>query len=546
MKKLLLLFALAGLFASCGSDDPAPSGSGLTIDDSQLAVTLTGSEGAKQTVRFTAHESWSADVSKDWCILTPASGEAGNISLTVSATANTTGANRTATVTLRAGGAQAQIQVTQTLPETLSVTPPSFRVKSEGEEIEFKVTANVAYECNVDKDSQSWIEQIAKTEGEASGTMTVTTYRFRVLPYDQEGRRTGTIVVSNNQLRQEITVEQGTIYVSTDYSRDREVITLQTADEGNGINLVLMGDAFTDRLVADGTYEQVMKNAVDAFFSTHPYSSFRHLFNIYAVVAISANEEYFEGASTVFEGKFGEGTEVSGRNQTCKSYAREVPGMSATKLDETVIIVMMNRKFYAGTCYMSTPVTKTDYGSGPSIAYFPLGTDDEMFKVLLTHEAGGHGFAKLADEYSFPSYGSIPATEIEKVRDFEKYGWLKNIDLTNDPEKIKWSSFISDERYASENIGVYAGGYTYPRGIYHPTKSSIMNDNTGGFNAPSREAIYYRIHKLAYGSSWEYDREKFVEFDLAAQRNMPQAAPRRMPEHYAPLHAPVILPQLFE
>ena len=41
-----------------------------------------------------------------------------------------------------------------------------------------------------------------------------------------------------------------------------------------------------------------------------------------------------------------------------------------------------------------------------------------------------------------------------------------------------------------------------------------MNDNTGGFNAPSREAIYYRIHKLAYGESWTYDYEEFVNWDL--------------------------------
>ena len=28
-----------------------------------------------------------------------------------------------------------------------------------------------------------------------------------------------------------------------------------------------------------------------------------------------------------------------------------------------------------------------------------------------------------------------------------------------------------------------------------------------------REAIYYRIHKLAYGASWKYDYETFVSWD---------------------------------
>ncbi len=40
-----------------------------------------------------------------------------------------------------------------------------------------------------------------------------------------------------------------------------------------------------------------------------------------------------------------------------------------------------------------------------------------------------------------------------------------------------------------------------------------MKNNKGGFNAPSREAIWYRIHKLAYGDEWEYDYEDFVEYD---------------------------------
>ena len=44
-----------------------------------------------------------------------------------------------------------------------------------------------------------------------------------------------------------------------------------------------------------------------------------------------------------------------------------------------------------------------------------------------------------------------------------------------------------------------------------------MDANVGGFNAPSREAIYNRIHKLAYGESWQFDYEEFVGWDLNRQ-----------------------------
>ena len=48
--------------------------------------------------------------------------------------------------------------------------------------------------------------------------------------------------------------------------------------------------------------------------------------------------------------------------------------------------------------------------------------------------------------------------------------------------------------------------------------------NAGGeYSVPSREAIYKRIHKLAYGDSWQYDYETFVQQDL----NITSSAPNR-------------------
>ena len=45
----------------------------------------------------------------------------------------------------------------------------------------------------------------------------------------------------------------------------------------------------------------------------------------------------------------------------------------------------------------------------------------------------------------------------------------------------------------------------------------MMRSNMHGFNTPSREAIYKRVMKVAYGSEWKYDYEEFVEFDLKHQ-----------------------------
>ena len=92
-------------------------------------------------------------------------------------------------------------------------------------------------------------------------------------------------------------------------------------------------------------------------------------------------------------------------------------------------------------------------------------------------------------------------------------GWYKNASLTTEP--IKWQKFIDDPRYDSQELGAYQGGFTYSQSFYSPTFDGLMGSSTDGqFNAPSREAIYYRINKLAYGDSWNYDYETFVQFDL--------------------------------
>ena len=213
-------------------------------------------------------------------------------------------------------------------------------------------------------------------------------------------------------------------------------------------------------------------------------------------------------------------------------------------MDEAMLIVAMNSDNYAGTCYMYYPETDADYGKGVSVSYFPKGSDAETFAQLLHHEACGHGFAKLADEYASEGMGAAPSDYVSQIQSQQtNWGWWKNVDFTSNPTATRWSHFINDTRYANEGLGAYEGGLTYWCGVWRPTENSIMRYNTGGFNAPSREAIYYRIHKLAYGDSWEYDYEKFVEWD-AVNRSQSASALRKKahkPANYKPTHPPVIV-----
>ncbi|WP_300729477.1 M64 family metallopeptidase [uncultured Bacteroides sp.] len=301
-------------------------------------------------------------------------------------------------------------------------------------------------------------------------------------------------------------------YESTDFSADKKVVVVQKATKGKGINMVLLGDGFSDRLIADGTYESVMMKGIEAFFNIQPYTYFRDYFNIYYVNAVSVQEGCGRGMNTVFTTVFGDGTSVEGNNYTCMDYAR-LCGFTDDEMNEVLIITMMNSTRYAGTCVMFRgPHYLGDYGRGMSISYFPIGNNDKDLEQVLHHEAGGHGFSKLLDEYYYDK--AIYQGDIDTYLMLrESYGWGKNVDYVSSPTEVYWSKFITDPRYKQENIGVYEGAATYMYGAYRPTDYSIMRYNTGGFNAPSREAIYYRIHKLAYGEEWEYDFEEFVKWD---------------------------------
>lgn len=328
-------------------------------------------------------------------------------------------------------------------------------------------------------------------------------------------------------------------YTSTDYSTDGNVTTLQTATVGDGIDIVLMGDAYSDRQIADGTYEADMENLYNNLFIEEPYKSFKDLFNVYYVNVVSATEGY-EYGNTALDGYFGDGTLVGGNDNAVFDYA--LNAISEEQMDEALLIVVMNSDNYAGTCYMYYPDNTADFGNGVSVSYFPKGGDETTFAQLLHHEACGHGFAKLADEYAYEEYGAIPSDYASQIQEQQSsWGWWKNVDFTSDPTATRWSHFINDTRYANEGLGAYEGSLTYWTGVWRPTENSIMRYNTGGFNAPSREAIYYRIHKLAYGADWEYDYEEFVEWDA---RNRAAAATRAKvykPTNYKPTHPPVMV-----
>lgn len=381
--------------------------------------------------------------------------------------------------------------------EVFTVTPTQFDIDGYEQDITMTVTANISYSI----DSQpEWISKKSDNSG---------VYTFTVSANTTSSSRSGEIIFKNvNNSLLTVTVKQRIqTYTSSDYSQDGQVTRIHSATVGKGIDVVFVGDAFADK--DQNLFNKYVELGKEAFFTEEPFRSTKNRFNIYRIGSVSKNGIIAqEGGDTKFSAQFGQGTYVGGDNNLVNSFVKaSIPSVDLTK---TIIFVIINKAKYAGTCHM--------FSNNQAVCYVPLCRNENEYAQTLRHEGCGHGFGKLADEYFYDSMGRIPDDEVSELKKWKgfAYGFHENVDLTSDPNTILWSKFISDSRYSGK-VGVYEGGYTYPYGVYRPTNNSIMRYNTGGFNAPSREAIYKKIMKFSEGNAWTYDYETFVAFDAPAR-----------------------------
>lgn len=333
------------------------------------------------------------------------------------------------------------------------------------------------------------------------------------------------------------------------YEGDGEVVTIQ--ERGTNLDLIIMGDGFIQEDFEDGTYERLMLQAYDEFFSIEPYATIKDDFNVYYVKAVSperilatntgANGAMNTGHITKFSTRFTpNSTSVTGDTQLIQEYAAEAIkyNISERMLNATIVVIA-NQKCRAGTCHNMWYNNGYDYGQAFSISFCALGNSDEERVEILHHEICGHGFGKLADEY-VQKYAYPTTAQWDVLQSQQKLGLFRNVDkfvngnlyqqlegaypLTT-RENVLWHDmFGTINNYESpdvESLGVYEGGNTYSYGFCRPTQDpamSIMNYNTGIFNAISRRQIYYRYLRLSgkvtenqFGTKEELDR--FLEWD---------------------------------
>jgi len=325
------------------------------------------------------------------------------------------------------------------------------------------------------------------------------------------------------------------------YYEDRELLQLQRATVGKGVNIVVMGDGYTlkDMQKETGKYEQDMRAAAEHFFSVYPFTEYRHYFNVYMIAALSAEEGISvlsprKIVDTRFESRWdGDGSTYIICNESMVRYVIfSTPGfpVPSNNYHDLTVIMPINAKIYAGTTFVSPDIVNRDIlGNGFSVCLCPVGSG---FKEITVHEACGHGFAKVYDEYIDYPNEQIPEDEIKEINRFKAYGWNENVDFYSDILQTSWKGFAGHLKY--DRVGAFEGAM-YGKGIWKPEINSCMNNNIPYFNAPTRWAQVRRIHKLA---GIDYTFSQFLQDDKAPP--IP-ASLRSQTEPFIPLAPPVIV-----
>lgn len=301
-----------------------------------------------------------------------------------------------------------------------------------------------------------------------------------------------------------------------EYAED-EIVTLQKATRGKGVNLVFLGDGYNAKDISEGAYMKDIKEAVEHYFNIEPYKSYREYFNVYTGIAVSP-ESGVGGVNTIIYNRFNTtakgGVNLGGRNgesddKMILKYACKAPTVSEDNIDETLIVMIPNTSDYGGICYM--------YDDGSAIAYCPKSDYGYPldFRGVIQHEAGGHGFGKLGDEYIYhnafiDNCGCTCCPHVIEFNAAKAKGWYDNLSLSGKMNEVPWSHLLFHEKYR-QIVDIFEGGFMHSRGVYRSEQNSCMNNDIPYYSTISREAIVKRIMKIA-GEIYSF--ENFVERDV--------------------------------
>ncbi|GAA2250950.1 M64 family metallopeptidase [Streptomyces amakusaensis] len=255
------------------------------------------------------------------------------------------------------------------------------------------------------------------------------------------------------------------------------------------LDIVIVGDGYTAAELPQFHAEAKEKWA--ELTAVEPYTTYRNLFNVWAVDAVSRQSGVTgdPGADTVKDTALGSYFWCDGIERLLCIDQEKVDRYVAKAPEADLVIVLANSSKYGGAGYNQP---------SPTLGYEGISTasaGNVKSGQVAIHETG-HSLGKLADEYFYPGYPGYEQYTGPEPAD-------RNISTLTAGEiggqRVKWHRWLGETSPDGGLVGAYEGGGYFVKGLNRPTDSSMMRAVDKPFNLPGVEAMiagFYRHAKI--------------------------------------------------
>jgi hypothetical protein len=261
------------------------------------------------------------------------------------------------------------------------------------------------------------------------------------------------------------------------FSRAAYSTLINNGSPANRVDVIFLGDGYTQANLASGLYTGHVQNYLDYMFAApnflaDPFPRYSKFFNVHKIDVVSNEAGADHPSQSIFRDTALDATydtlSIDRLLTINESEANTIlnANLAGSGITADIRLVTVNDSQYGG--------------SGGSWAVF-AGSNSAARDVAL-HELS-HSFSGTADEY-VTTTGTYPDPEPAAVN------------VTKNPSGQKWSRWLGfdDPRGADFDIGAFQGAAYYSDGIYRPSLDSKMRTLNRPFNAVVREKSILDIY----------------------------------------------------
>lgn len=207
MKNLFKSFLVAAALLVAVACGTKPVEVEVSLHNNGDSIFSFGSTGGEFSLSFTSSASWTLSSSREWVFVDQNAGQAGTFELTAFVEENTSGASRSAEVTVTADSKAIVVTVEQDQNNVFGIATTVFTVSSDGQTVEIPVCGNVDFKVHSMNDWITYVETKAVVDNKVvvecaenvgygrTGGLKISSSEGEVLiRIDQEGAITDEIV----------------------------------------------------------------------------------------------------------------------------------------------------------------------------------------------------------------------------------------------------------------------------------------------------------------------------------------------------------------